>query len=71
MTSLIRLHVPISMPLIRLTSWAPAGISGAQRCRFSRSDWAGTANTTRSAPSSAAAGSAAARSAGVSTIRGR
>ena len=71
MTSLIRRHVPSSMPLIRLTSSAPGGISGAQAVRFARSDCAGTAKATRSAPASASAGSDVASSAGVSAIPGR
>jgi hypothetical protein len=49
-TSLIRWRVVCSIPLIRLTSGAPAGISGAQDARLARSDCAGTANATISAP---------------------
>jgi hypothetical protein len=71
MTSLIRWHVPSSIPLSRLTSRAPAGISGAQAIRLVRSDCAGTANTTKSAWARASIGSAVASRAGVSAIPGR
>ena len=71
MTSLIRRQVPSSIPFMRLTSSAPGGISGAQSARLARSDCAGTAKATRSAPSSASAGSEVASSAGVSAIPGR
>ena len=71
MTSLIRMLVPSSMPLIRLTSSAPGGTSGAQSDRLARSVCAGTANTTMSAPASASAGSQTASSAAVSSIPGR
>ncbi len=70
-TWLIRRWVPCSMPFIRLTSSAPGGSRAAQPARFWRRVWAGTARTTRSAPSSAAAGSRVARSALVSVTPGR
>jgi hypothetical protein len=70
-TSLIRFAVPSSIPFIRLTSVASGSIAGAQRARFSRSRWAGSASTTISALSSASAGSAVARSAGGSATPGR
>ena len=71
MTWLIRSPVPSSMPFIRLTSSAPGGSRCCQPARFCRSVWAGTASTTRSAPASASAGSAVARSAAGSETPGR
>src|SRR5690606_13176893 len=62
MTSLIRLSVPSSTPLARLTSGTPSGIRSRQRIRFSRNDWLGTASTTACAPASASSGSAVAAS---------
>jgi hypothetical protein len=57
MTSLIRHPLPVSIPFIRLISTASGGSSGAQLDRVRRSDCAGTAIRTRSAPRSASAGS--------------
>ena len=71
MTSLIRRRLPSSIPFMRLTSSAPRGSSGAHSSKFDRSDCAGTAKATRSAPSSASAGSDVASSAGVSATPGR
>ena len=71
MTSLIRRRVPSSIPFMRLTSSAPGGSSGAHCARLARSVCAGTANATRSAPSSASRASEEASSAGVSAIPGR
>ena len=58
-TWLIRSPVPSSMPLARLTTTAFSGSD--QPVRLSRSDCEGTARTTNSAPSMAAAGSLSAR----------
>ena len=63
-TSLIRSPVPSSMPLARLTTTAVSGTD--QPARLLRSDCEGTASTTNSAPSMAAAGSLSAR-----TVAGR
>ena len=71
MTSLIRLSVPISTPLARLTTVAPRGSWSAQSCRCSRSRCAGIASTTVVTPSSAAAASCVARSADGSLTSGR
>ena len=71
MTSLIRLCEPSSIPFISETSSAPAGMSGGHAVRFSRSVCAGTASTTRSAPSSAAATSVVAVSVGGSVMPGK
>ncbi len=59
-TSLMRRMVPSSMPFMRLTSTASGGSSSRQPASAARSACAGTASTTRSAPDSAAAGSAVA-----------
>ena len=56
-TSLIRLSVPSSIPLARLTSVFPGGSSSRQPARLARSVWDGTANTTASTSASAAAAS--------------
>ena len=71
MTSLIRLLVPSSIPFMRLTSSACGGSSGAHPARLARSVCAGTANATRSAPSSASPTSEQASSDGLSAIPGR
>ena len=71
MTSLIRLHEPSSIPFISETSSASGGMSGVHSVRHARSVCAGTASTTRSAPSSAAATSVVAVSADGSVIPGR
>ena len=63
--------MPSSIPFSRLTWSAPGGISGAHDARDARSVCAGTAKTTRSAPSRAAAGSVVAVSAAGSEIPGR
>ena len=70
-TWLIRLQLPSSMPFMRLTSSAPDGIRSAQSARFCRSDWAGTASTTRSAPARVPAGSPEACRASGSRMPGR
>src|SRR5690606_32026482 len=70
-TSLIRLSVPSSTPLARLTSGTPSGSSVRQRVRFSRSDWLGTASTTASAPASASAASEVAVSRSGSVMFGK
>ena len=58
-TWLIRRPVPSSMPLARLTTMAPPGI--CHWARLARSDWDGTARTTKSAPSITSSGSLPAR----------
>ena len=63
-TWLIRSPVPSSMPLARLTTTAVSGMD--QPARLPRNDCDGTASTTNSAPSTAAAGSLSAR-----TVAGR
>ena len=60
MTSLIRRPVSTSMPFIRLTRIASSAMSGIHAPRLARSDCAGTARTTTSAPASTSAGSAVA-----------
>jgi hypothetical protein len=54
-TWLIRSPVPCSIPLARLTTTASAG--SCQAYRLARSDWDGTASTTKSAPDMASPGS--------------
>ncbi len=54
-TSLIRLSVPSSTPFARLTSVTPGGSRSCHAARLARSVCDGTANTTASTPSSAAA----------------
>src|ERR1700727_2382827 len=70
-TSLIRFSEPSSIPLISETSRVWGGMSGAQASRQARSVCAGTANTTRSAPSTASAASSVAVSDAGSGIPGR
>ncbi len=70
-TSLIRLHVPSSIPFISETSSVCGRDERRQATRQERSVCAGTASTTRSAPSSAAAGSVVAVSDVGSVIPGR
>ena len=70
-TSLIRFSEPSSMPLISETSSVWGGMSGAQASRQARSVCAGTAKTTRSAPSTASAASSVAVSDAGSGIPGR
>ncbi len=70
-TSLIRLSEVSSMPFISDTSSDRGGISGAHAARPSRSVCAGTASTTRSAPSSAAPASVVAVSVAGNSIPGR
>ncbi|CKS71103.1 Uncharacterised protein [Mycobacterium tuberculosis] len=60
MTWLIRIRVPNSMPLARLTKVAPSGNRGAHRSRLARMVCAGTPNSTVDAPPSASSASAVA-----------
>ena len=55
MTWLIRIRVPSSMPLARLTSVAPVANKPVHCSRLARIVWAGTASSTVVAPSSASA----------------
>ncbi len=70
-TSLIRLSVPISTPLARLTTVASGGSAERQSSRWLRSFWAGMARTTAVTPSRAASASWVARSASGRAMSGR
>lgn len=71
MTWLIRIRVPSSMPLARLTRVALSRSSGAQRSRLARIACAGTPSSTVVASRSASPASAVAWMPGGNDVPGR